>query len=148
MECSEVYEQYRVKAISFELERRQPIAFAQIDLSGKIFAKSGGAKAVGKQEDLWSMGWNIGRYPIKVGQTKRIQTEADMAFGKLAPADLRRGYIDLEFNIKGGWAGIFEDFYPKSKRIHLNEIHGNKFKESVETQWHQLEIEFQIEGIP
>ena len=148
VECSEIYEQYRVKAISFELERRRPIALGQIDLWGKIFAQSGGAKAAGKPQDLWAMGWNIGRYPIKVGQTKKIQTERDVSFGKLAPADLRRSYIDLHFNIKGGWGGIFEDFYPKEKRIPLDEIKGNKFKESVETQFHQLEIEFQIEGIP
>ena len=129
------------------MTKKQGIALPQIDLSGILSAKSGGQKAYKETGELWRMGWNIGRYPIRANETKNINAVVDVSFGEMTPAARKQAYIDFELKMKGGWAGIFESFQPQNKRIYLDEIAEGDFTEVITTQWHILKIHYNVEGL-
>jgi hypothetical protein len=93
--CSEAYKKYRIRALSFHLEKNQGIALPQIDIFGAIKVTPGGAGSPAGGGTLWYKRY-IDFYPIHVGHTKNLNQTVEIEFPDLIFSERDDAYIDLE----------------------------------------------------
>lgn len=147
--CSEAYSKYRIKDLRFELRKNDPLSFNQIDIFGGVEVSPGGAGKPSGGGMLWYKRY-IDFYPIHVGQghAKKSNRTVDVAFSKLIFSERDNAFIDLEFNIDAKWGfSPPEHFYPRTKRLYLNELTEGIDFEEIKTAWHTLKVTYEIKGI-